>query len=176
MSSPQPERPPIHAAPAAGQAQPTDADRAAARRMIAALDEIPTRYVNDDPDVPSWREGARIGDAPVVEQPGTPSMTRRETQIGRVSLCVGAGVSMPILAGAVFMVATERANTAVIAWGAGTITSLALLVAAVGYFVRRIVAVAPPEIHNHIAGDMYEDRREVRAKTNALWNQTNINQ
>lgn len=175
MSSPQPERPPIHVAPAAGQPVPTDADRETLRGLMAAVDEIPTRYVNDDPDVPSWKEGGRIGDAAPVEQPGTPAMTRRETQIGRVALCVGVGVSLPILSGAVLLVATERANPAVIAWGAIGIGSLTALVAALGYLVKRVMSAAPPEIHNHIAGNVYEDRRDVRTKTNAVWAKNNIN-
>lgn len=179
MTSPQPERHQVHAAPAAGQAQPTDVDRETVRRLMAAVDEIPTRYANEDPDVPSWKEGARIGSTPPVEQPGTPAMTPRETQIGRVALYAGAGVSLPILSGAVFMVATEHANTAVIAWSTGGIVSLAALVVALSRLARRLVAAAPPpppEIHNHIAGDMYEDRREVRSKTNGLIVQNKNNQ
>ncbi|WP_069883523.1 hypothetical protein [Streptomyces luteocolor] len=166
MSSPLPERPPIHAAPATGQAALSDAVIEAA---IANAIEQAKRHGTSPQAV--------IGTTPPVAQPGIPPMTFRETQIGRVALYGGAGVSLPILAGAVFMVATEHANPAVIAWGVGGITALSLLVATFGYLVKRIVAAAsPPEVHNHIAGDVYQDQRQTHSKNIGINAKTNNQQ
>lgn len=106
---------------------------------------------------------------PPTPQPGSPAMTARETQIGKVALCVGAGVSMPILAGAVFMVTTEHANPDVIAWCAGGVGALAALVAALGYLVKRIVTAAPPplEVHNHYTGAV--EHKEINVENVNKW-------
>lgn len=108
--------------------------------------------------------------SPPVDLHGTPPMTARETQIGKVALYVGAGVSMPILASAVFMVATERANPDVIAWCAGGVGALAALVAALGYLVKRIVTAAPPppaEVHNHYTGAI--EHKEINVENVNKW-------
>ncbi|MFF1709301.1 hypothetical protein [Streptomyces sp. NPDC058268] len=160
MTEPLPEPPP---AVTDGQREQTAQEIADA--LIAAVNKAL-------PETP-WRHDVtppQGGSPPPVAQPGTPPMTPRETQIGRVALYSGAGVSLPILSGAVFMVATEHANPDVIAWCAVGITALAALAAAVGYAIKRLVAAAPPpEVHNHIDGDLYQDQRNIHSRTSGVW-------
>ncbi|MGW6531449.1 hypothetical protein [Streptomyces venezuelae] len=161
--------------------EPRPTDKAGQREMTAqeianeliaavnkAMPEPPARLLES-------HTPPQIGSPPPVVQPGTPPMTARETQIGRVALSVGAAVSLPILAGAVFMVATEHADSDVIAWCAGGVTALAALIAAVGFAVKRIMAAAPPppsEIHYHVEGDLHQDQREQHTSTSGVWANT----
>ncbi|WP_309049090.1 hypothetical protein [Streptomyces sp.] len=153
--------------------RPTDTDGQRERTAQEIADQLIAAVNEAVPHAPA-RQPAEplphaVGPQPVV-QPGTPPMTPRETQIGRVALYGGAGLSLPILAGSVFMVATEHANPAVIAWSAGSVAALALLVAAVGSAVRRLVAaVPPPPPEIHIAGDLYQDQRNIYSRTSGVW-------
>lgn len=146
-----------------GQREPTAQE--IANQLIAAVnDALPKTPL----PAPAVEAPAPRVSPPPVEQPGTPSMSARETQVGKVAVYVGAGVSMPILASAVFMVATEHANPAVIAWCAGGIGSLSALIAALGYLVKRIVSAAPPgEVHHHYEGPV--ERKEINVENVNKW-------
>lgn len=155
----------------------TDGQREATAQEIA--DKLIAAVNQAMPEAPQRHDATppQAGSPPPVAQPGTPPMTPRETQIGRVALYSGAGVSLPILSGAAFMVATEHANTAVIAWCAGGISALALLVAALGYVVKRVVAAAPPpDVHNHYEGTVYQDQRTIHSRTSGVWARSNNEQ
>jgi hypothetical protein len=82
---------PTPTAPAVGQATPTDADRDMIRRLVAAVDEIekPTSYNN--PDLPSHKDGPRIGDTPPVPQPDTRIAPQWAVGMAVASIGVGAG-------------------------------------------------------------------------------------
>ncbi|GGM06119.1 hypothetical protein GCM10010099_22830 [Streptomyces cinereus] len=158
------------AAPAAGQAIPTDADRDTIRRLVAAIDEIgadkPTAVRLDDPSVPSWKDGPRIGDAPPVDQPGRPSMSPRATDAsvmmtaaGFLSLCLGAAVS------AVLHFSGDANQTVVITLCvAPPATFLALR-----SLFKSAKQAMPDEIHNHISGDVHVDQRNVQNKNVGAW-------
>lgn len=155
--------------------RPTDTDGQREQTAQEIADALIAAVNQAMPKVPTHLEdggqASKIPTPPPVDQPGSPPMTPRETQIGRVALYGGAGISLPILSGAVFMVATEHANPEVIAWCAGGMTSLALLVATFGYLVKRIVAAAPPpEIHNHYEGStIHQDQRNIHSRTSGVW-------
>lgn len=135
-----------------------------ANQLIAAVNEaMPKPAPLVEPPAP------RLPPLP-VEQPGTPAMSPRETQVGKVAVYIGAGVSMPILASAVFMVATERANPDVIAWCAGGIGAFAAMIAALGYLVKRIVTAAPPgevQVHHHYEGPV--EHKEINVENVNTW-------
>lgn len=163
MTSPQPERHPIHAAPAAGQAAPTDADREAARRLIAALDELPTSFRDDTP-VP------KIGDALPVQQPGRPAMSERATDAsvmmiagGFFSLCLGAAVSAVLHY-------SGHANPVVVGLICAT-PPIAFF--SIRGLVKSLKQALPAEIHNHYEGTVYQDQRNVHTSTRGLWAKTN---
>lgn len=168
MSSPLPERPPIHAAPAAGQAEPTDDDRETVRRLFAALDEIPTRYLDETP-VPL------IGSAPPVAQPGIPPMSQRASDISRLMLYGGAATVPPGLIAIGLLIASENANPTVIAWICAAPAALAVPILTLARLLRRAKDAAPDEIHNHYEGPVYQDQREVHTSTRGVWAKTNNN-
>ncbi|MEU5772693.1 hypothetical protein ABZ819_05230 [Streptomyces venezuelae] len=151
MTEPLPEPRPTHTD---GQREQTAQE--IANQLIAAVNEAmpkaPPRHTGEG--------SLPVGSPPPVVQPGAPPMSPRETQIGRVALYGGAGLSLPILASSVFMVATEHANPSVIAWSAGGTLSLAAVLVALGHLVKRIGAAVPPpppEIHNHNEGDVHHN-------------------
>lgn len=149
------------AAPAAGQATPTEADRERIRRLVAAVDEIgtPTRYRDDTP-IP------KTGTAPPVEQPGRPGMSKGATDAsvmmiagGFLSLCLGAAVS-----GVLYF--SQGANETVV------ITLCAAPPAAfiaLGALVKKFKQAAPDEIHNHYTGPVHQDQRNVQNKNVGAW-------
>ena len=157
------------AATAAGQATPTDADRDRIRRLVAAVDEIgqPTRY--DDPDLPSWTDGSRIGDTPAVEQGGRPAMSQRATDAS--ALMLSAGVASVLVGGSVslVLVASGKADPTVCGIIFGSPAALALAVSRV---LKRAKGVLPTEIHNHYEGPVYQDQRNVDSKNYGLWAKT----
>ncbi|MGW8679628.1 hypothetical protein ACWGNN_00915 [Streptomyces sp. NPDC055817] len=158
-----PPLPDPHPTDTEGQREPTAQE--IADRLIAAVNAAM-------PKAPTHVKGGgaqeeRVSPPPVA-QPGNPPMSPRETQIGKVALYAGAGVSMPILAGAVFMVTTEHANPEVIKWIAVAVGCFGAACAAVGYVVKRIVAVVPPaEVHNHFEGPV--EHKEINVENVNKW-------
>lgn len=145
-----------------GQRELTAQERA--DQIIAAVNEaMPKTVPLVEPPAP------RLAPPP-VEQPGAPAMSPRETQVGKVAVYIGAGVSMPILASSVLLVATERANPDVIAWCAGGVGALAAMIAALGFLVKRIVAAAPPgevQVHHHYGGPV--EHKEINVENVNKW-------
>jgi hypothetical protein len=162
---------PTPTAPAAGQATPTDADREAIRGLMAALDEIgaqqPTAVRIDDPDVPSWKDGSRIGTTPPVAQPGRPAMSQRAVDLNTTIL--SSSVLVAVLGGAASAVlwASGHANSTVIAWACACVVAvpaaLAVPVLALKGLMKsakEVVQAAPPEIHQYYNGRVYQDNRK----------------
>jgi len=162
-------------ATAAGQATPTDADRDRIRRLVAAVDEIgqPTAVRVDDPSIPSWREGSRVGSTPAVDQPGRPPMSPRANDAsvmmiagGFLSLCLGAAIS------AVLHFSGGANETVVITLCAAPPATFL----AIGRLLKRakqVVEAAPPEIHNHYNGPVHQDQRSVQSRNAGVWVKNN---
>ncbi|WP_369211336.1 hypothetical protein [Streptomyces flavofungini] len=162
MTSPQPERHRIHAAPAAGQTEPTDADRETVRRLFAAVDEIPTSFRDHTPT-------PMIGTAPPVPQPGRPPMSQRATDAsammvagGFLSLCLGAAVSAVLYF-------SGSANPVVV--GLICLAPPAVFLSARG-LLKSFRSAAPLEIHNHYEGTVHQDQRTVHTSTRGVWAKT----
>jgi hypothetical protein len=157
--------------------QPEPTDRAEVTKLANAVEEaladaMPTRFRDENPDVPSWQDGSRIGAAPPVPQPGIPPQSRgavdyavRVLSTGVASVLVSGGASL-------VMVASGYANPIVIGIVAGAPIAVAVPIAALGSLAKRakeVVQAAPPVINNHYNGDVYQDRRKVENKNTGVW-------
>lgn len=162
-------------ATAAGQAMPTDADRDRIRRLMAAVDEIgtqqPTAVRVEDPNIPSHKDGPRIGDTPPVAQPGRPPMTQRAVDLNTTIWSVGAA-SLPVGGmTALVLHVLGTVDPTQLALGAAVPVALAVPILAVARLVRRAGEAAPP-VHNHnYIGPV--DQRTVHTKTSGVWAKTN---
>lgn len=172
MTMPLPESQPV----TDGQRQPAGARRETPLRLVEPLVEIPTRVVCDDPDVPSWEEGGRIGTSPPVPQPGSPGMSQLATDISRVALSCSVATVPPGLIAIGVMVASENADPTVIGWICAGIcaapVALSVPILAVGRLARRakeVVEAAPPVVHNHLEGStIHAEQHEYHSRTNGL--------
>jgi hypothetical protein len=162
---------PTPTAPAAGQATPTAADRETVRRLFAAIDEItaekPKVVRNDDPAVPSWKDGPRIGDTPPVQQPGRPAMSQRATDISGVMLA-GSVASVP-LGGMTCLVLYTLDQVDPVSLTIGASAPVALILA-ISALLRRAKGVLPEEHHHHYGGNVYEQHTTTNSRS--VWNKT----
>lgn len=160
-------------APAAGQATPTEADRDRIRRLVAAVDEIgiekPTAVRVDDPSIPSFKDGPRVGDAPPVDQPGRPSMSPKASDAsalmvagGFFSLCLGAAIS-----GVLYF--SHGANEAVVITLCAAPPAAFLSLGALLKRAKQAAEAAPPEIHNHYNGPVTQDQRTTQSRNTGVW-------
>ncbi|MFF4346785.1 hypothetical protein [Streptomyces sp. NPDC001530] len=160
-------------APAAGQATPTSADRETVRRLMAAIDEIETPTSYDNPDLPSHKDGARIGDTPPVPQPDTRIAPQWAVGIAVASIGVGAGATgLGCAAWLAFkglsMVSVpglERFAWIIIAPFAGT----AMVLTALGCLIGKAKRAAMPDVHNHNGPEYHEHHT---TNTRAVWAKT----
>lgn len=150
----------------AGQAAPTDDDRDTIRRLFAAVDEIaaekPTAIRIDDPNIPSWEDGARIGDTPPVPQPDSRIVPAWAAGIAVASIGAGAGVT-GIGCGAWLALrglAAVTLNSVLMV--TLPIAAAAVLVTAIGAAISRARSAVTTNIYK---GTVYQDRREVHSKT-----------
>ena len=172
-------------AAAAGQATPTDADRDTVRRLMAALDEItaqqPTAVRVDNPDIPSWEDGPRIGNTPAVtDQPGArrPAMSQRAVDLNTTILTSSVLVAALGGAASAFMWASGHADPTVIKWvcacAVAVPAALAIPVLALKSLAKsakEAAQAAPPETHNHFNGPtrIHQDQRTDRTRNVGVW-------
>lgn len=147
-----------------------------ARQVAAAVDEVygqPATSVRvDDPEIPSWKDGSRIGTAPPVAQPGRTPMSQGATDASVLMLAGGASTAMVGGTAATIMYVSQYADLAVCAVVFG---APAVLVLAIGRLVGRVkatVEAAPPTIHQHYTGNVVQDSRTVHTDTRGLWAKT----
>jgi hypothetical protein len=171
---------PTPTAPAAGQATPTDTDREQIRRLVAAVDEIekPTSY--DNPDLPSWRDGSRIGTTPPVPQPDSRIVPAWALGLAVGSIGVGAG---SIGLGCAVWLACKGLSSVIHSLSTVTLAGVltiavpfagaAMLATAIGGAISKARA-ATTTIHNHNNGPV--DQREIRSKNFGLFAKTNNEQ
>lgn len=177
----QPGHRPQPTATPAGQPTPTDADRAQAARWLAALDELgdakPTAVRVDDPDIPSHKDGPRIGTTPPVQQPGRPGMSQRAVDLNTTLISSSVVIGMTGAATTGVLLASGQANPTVIAWVCACVVAvpaaIALPVLALKGLMKsakEVVQAAPPVTHNHYGGaNVYQDQRKVESKNTGLW-------
>ncbi|TXS34746.1 hypothetical protein EAO72_40830 [Streptomyces sp. or43] len=138
-----------------------------ALQIAAAVDEAymekRTAVRIQDPDVPSWEEGARIGTAPPVPQPGQPPMSQWAVDASGVMKAI-AVASLPV-GGALWLVGQVDPLTLGIMCGSPVVLALA-----VGRLIAHIKAAdetGPPTIHQHYNGPVTitHDQRSIESKT-----------
>lgn len=148
-----------------------------ARQVAAAVDEVygqPATSVRvDDPEIPSWKDGSRIGDTPPVAQPGRPPMSQKATDASALMLSGGAASLLVGGSASLVMWASGSADPVVcgIVLGAPTV-----LVLAIGRLVGRVkatVEAAPPTHHHHYTGTVVQDSRSTHTETRGVWAKTN---
>lgn len=168
-----PDRP--TAAPAGQPAEITDLDREQAARWLAALDEIteekPTAIRVDDPAIPSFQDGARIGESAPVPQPDSRIVPAWAAGIAVASIGVGAGVT-GVGCGAWLVL---QGLASVTLYGVLAVTlplaGVAMVITAIGGLasrVKRVVEAAPPTHHHHYAGPVTQDSRQITTRTNGV--------
>jgi hypothetical protein len=169
---PAPDRQPT--APQAGQHPTVDEN---ARRFLADLEsaykaqaaQTPTAIRIQDPAIPSYKDGPRIGATPPADQPGTrrPPMTQRAVDLNTTIL--SSSVFAAVLGGAAtgVMWASGHANPTVVAWVCGCAVAVpaafTLPVLALKGFMKsakEVVQAAPPEVHQHFNGTVHQDNRQ----------------
>jgi hypothetical protein len=158
-------------APAAGQADRNAAIRDSADQLMAAVNEIatqrPTAVRIDDPSVPSWQDGSRIGTTPPVPQPGRAAMSQRAVDLNTTILSSSVLVAVIGGAASAFMWASGHADPTVIKWicvcAVAVPAALAIPVLALKGLMKsakEVVQAAPPEIHQHYNGHVHQDNRQ----------------
>lgn len=163
-------------ATAAGQATPTQADRDTIRRLMAALDEIeqPTAVRVDDPNVPSWHEGSRIGTAPPVPQPDSRVVPAWALGLAVASIGVGAG---SIGLGCAVWLACQGLSSVIHSLStvtlAGVLTvaipfaGVATVVTAIGGAISKTKRAVVPDVHVY-SGPVTQHHRTTNSRS--IWN------
>ncbi|CAL9667235.1 hypothetical protein SUDANB145_07222 (plasmid) [Streptomyces sp. enrichment culture] len=146
--------------PHAPQAGQPDLDTQA-QQLLNAVNEAlatPTRYRDETP-VPT------VGTAPPVPQPGRPPMSQKATDASALMLSGGLA-SLPIGAAATGILwASGNADPVVIAIICAAPTTLILALSRLMRRTKETVAAAPPVIHKHYNGAVYQDNRQNHVDT-----------
>ncbi|MFE2486024.1 hypothetical protein ACFXGR_22540 [Streptomyces mirabilis] len=155
-------------------AQPEPTNRAEIQKLANAVEEalageMQTSYRDDSSDLPSWRDGSRIGATPPVAQPDTRIAPQWAVGIAVASIGVGAGATglgcaAWLAAKGLSMVSVpglERFALIVIAPFAGVAMVLTAASVAIGKARKGITVV-----NNH--GPVHVDRRKIRSKTTGV--------
>lgn len=160
MFTPAPHQPPT--ATPAGHPETAAAAQAFLADIESIMAQRPTSFRDESPVPP-------IGTTPpVTDQPGTrrPPMSQRAVDLNTTIL--SSSVLTAMLGGAATGVlwASGQANPTVIAWVcAGVVAAPAAIAVPVlalkGLMksAKEVVAAAPPEIHQHYNGHVYQDQR-----------------
>lgn len=145
---------------------------AAARQIANAVDEVysqPATAVRlDDPEIPSWKDGSRIGDTPPVAQPGRTPMSQKATDASVLMLAAG-GTSFLVCGGAALVMwASESADPVVCGIVFGAPTALVLAIGRLVGRVKETVEAAPATHHHHYTGNVVQDSRRITTTTRGV--------
>lgn len=153
-----------------------------ARQLLDAVEDAmrtPTSYRCDDPTVPSWVDGPRIGTALAVPQPGRPAMSQRAVDLNTTLISTSVVIVALGGAGSAILWASGHANPTVIAWICGCVVAVPVVLAlpvlalkALMKSAKEVVEAAPAEIHNHYNADVHQDQRNVHTRTSGVWAKT----
>ncbi|MFE7237205.1 hypothetical protein [Streptomyces sp. NPDC057580] len=171
MQLPEYQQPTRSGQPAPGQS--IDPIKEQARQIADAVDAVygqPATSVRvDDPEIPSWKDGSRIGTAPPVAQPGQPPMSQWATDASGILRGV-AVASLPV-GTALWIVGQIDPLTLGIIFGCPVAALLA-----VGRLVGKVkatVEAAPATHHHHYTGTVVQDSRSTHTQTRGVWAKTN---
>lgn len=158
-------------------AQPEPTDRAEVTKLANAVEEalaevMPKSFRDDNPDVPSWQDGSRIGTAPPVAQPGIPPQSRAAVDYAVRVLSTGVATALGSGSLSLVLYVSQWADPVVCGIVFGAPIGLAIPIAALGSLAKRtkeVVAAAPPDVHNHYNGPVHQDQRQTHTKNSGVW-------
>jgi hypothetical protein len=170
---PDPQQP---TAPQAGQPIHPDAARRRAAQIAAAVDDIyaghqPTAIRVQDPAIPTWQEGPRIGTTPPIPQPGIPPQSRAAVDYAVRVLSTAVATAITSGSLALLMYASKFADPLVCGIVFGAPIGLAVPIAALASFAKRareVVAATPPVIHQHYSGPITQTTTTINADSHGL--------
>ncbi|MFD9276888.1 hypothetical protein ACFWD7_06295 [Streptomyces mirabilis] len=166
-------------------AQPEPTNRAEIQKLANAVEEalageMQSSYRDDSSDVPSWRDGSRIGTTPPVPQPDSRIVPAWALGLAVGSIGVGAG---SIGLGCAVWLACKGLSSVIHSLStvtlAGVLTvaipfaGLAMVATAIGGAIGKARATITT-IHNHNSGPI--DQREIHSKTIGFAAKTNNQQ
>lgn len=152
-----------------------------ARKFLADIESImatrptATSVRIEDPNIPSWQDGPRIGTTPpVTDQPGTrrPPMSQRAVDLN--TTLISTSVVITALGGATSAVlwASGHANPTVIGWVCACIVAIpaalaipVLALKSLAKTAKEVAEAAPPTINQHYSGPVHQDHRAVHVHT-----------
>lgn len=168
---------PGHRRPAATPAGPAPDTFRRAAQIAAAVDAVyeqPTAIRIEDPDIPSWQDGPRIGTTPAItNQPGSRRAAMSQRAVDLNTTILSSSVLVASLGGATCAVlwASSVANTTVIQWicGCAVAVPAAFAVAALAFksfmkSAKDVVQAAPPQINQYYSGHV--DQRSTHQHSN----------
>lgn len=117
-------------------------------------------------------ESRRDSMSPPKLRPDVPAMSARTTEITRAVMYCSLATVPPGLIAVAVMVASEHANPTVIGMFCAAPAVIAVPILAVARLVRRAGEAAPPEIHQHYTGHVYQDQRSIHTETRGVWAKT----
>ena len=148
-----------------------------ARRLIHDAYQ-PTKVVIDDPAIPSYEDGPRVGDAPPVPQPDSRIVPQWALGIAVASIGVGAG---SIGLGCAAWLACKGLSSVIHSLSSVTLAGVltvaipfagaAMLATAIGGAISKAKKAVVPDVHNHVhTGTEYhqtriDQRRSLTSKT-----------
>ncbi len=149
-----------------------DSRAADAHAFLAAVEEAlatPTSVRIEDPSVPSWQDGPRIGDSPPVPQPDRRIVPAWAAGIAVASIGVGAGVT-GIGCGAWLVL---QGLASVTLNGVLMVTlpfaGLAMAATAIGGAINRARSAVTKNIYE---GPVHQEQRIVKSKNIGVWAKT----
>ncbi|MEU2622204.1 hypothetical protein ABZ642_29455 [Streptomyces sp. NPDC007157] len=125
-----------------------------ARRIIAdayrPAPDVPTSYRDTSP-LPAY------GDTPPVAQQGTPPMSQRAVDTGRLMLTAGLSTVPPGLIAIGVLIASRDADPTVIGMICAAPAALAVPILALARLFTRVAEAAPDEHHHHYNGPVWQE-------------------
>lgn len=141
---------------------------------LADMDQ-PTAIRIEDPDVPSWQDGPRIGTTPpVTHQPGArrPAMSQRAVDLNTTLISTSVVIAVTGAAVSGVMLASAHANPTVIGWVCACIVAIpaalaipVLALKSLAKTAKQVAEATPPEIHNHYNGHIDQRSTHLHTKT-----------
>ncbi|MEU8623291.1 hypothetical protein [Streptomyces sp. NPDC048669] len=144
-----------------------------ARLIAAAVDQVlagekKTAIRIDDPDVPSWKDGPRIGTAPPEPQSGRPPMSQRATDASALMLAGGATTVMVGGTASLVMLASGYADPVVCAVVLGAPAVVVLAISRLVGRAKAVIEAAPPTVNQHYHGPVTQDSRSIHTETRGV--------
>lgn len=150
-----------------------------ARLLAAAVDQVLTEKATsvriDDPEVPSWKDGPRIGNALPAAQPGRPPMTQRAVGLN-ITILTSSVLTLAVGGAATGILwASGHANPTVIAWACSCVVAVPAAIAvpilalkSLMKSAKEVAEAAPPIVHQHYNGTVIQDSRSVHSSTRGV--------